>query len=41
MSIGIIYLIQPVEFIGTKIYKIGCSKNPDLQRCKNGYKKGS
>lgn len=41
MNKGIIYLIQPCELIGTSRYKIGCSKNPDLERCKNGYKKGS
>ncbi len=38
---GIIYLIQPKELIGTNRYKIGCSKNTDLIRCKNGYKYGS
>jgi hypothetical protein len=41
MNKGIIYLIQPCELIGTSRYKIGCSKTPDLDRCKNGYKKGS
>jgi hypothetical protein len=41
MNKGIIYLIQPTELIGTNRYKIGCSKTPDLDRCKNGYKKGS
>jgi phage/plasmid-associated DNA primase len=41
MTKGIIYFIQPVEYIGTETYKIGCSKNPNLERCKNGYKKGS
>ena len=38
---GIIYLIQPSELVGTNRYKIGMSNNPDLERCKNGYKKGS
>ena len=41
MSKGIIYFIQPSELVGTGRYKIGCSKSPDLDRCKNGYKKGS
>jgi len=38
---GIIYLIQPVELVGTNRYKIGCSNTPDLKRCNYGYKKGS
>ena len=38
---GIIYFIQPAELVGTNRYKIGCSKNINLDRCKNGYKKGS
>lgn len=41
MNKGTIYLIQPCELIGTSRFKIGCSKNPDLERCKNGYKKGT
>jgi hypothetical protein len=41
MNKGIIYLIQPAELIGTNRYKIGMSNNPDLERCKNGYKKGT
>ena len=41
MNKGIIYLIQPAELIGTNRYKIGMSNKPDLERCKNGYKKGS
>ncbi len=41
MSNGIIYLIQPTELIGTKRYKIGCSKNTELERVKKGYKKGT
>ncbi len=39
MNKGIIYLIQPCELVGTSRYKIGCSRNPNLDRCKNGYKK--
>jgi hypothetical protein len=38
---GIIYLIQPAELVGTRRYKIGCSSKTTLDRCKNGYKKGS
>lgn len=41
MNKGLIYLIQPVELIGTERYKIGMTSNPNLDRCKNGYKKGS
>ena len=41
MSKGIVYLIQPLELIGTSKYKIGCSKFPNLNRCINGYKRGS
>lgn len=38
---GIVYLVQPVELIGTNRYKIGCSAKNDLSRCKNGYKNGT
>ncbi len=38
---GIIYLIQPVELIGTNRYKIGFSSKCTLERCTSGYKKGS
>jgi len=38
---GIIYLLQPVELIGTSRYKIGCSSKPSLDRCIDGYKNGS
>ena len=38
---GIVYLIQPYEFLNTNIYKIGCSKCSNLSRVKNGYKKGT
>ncbi len=41
MTKGIIYYIQPIEFIDTNIFKIGCSSHPDLSRCKNGYGKGT
>jgi hypothetical protein len=38
---GIIYLIQPAELVGTNRFKIGCSGNTSLDRCRHGYKKGS
>ena len=41
MKKGIIYLIQPTELIGTRRYKMGCSENTELERVKNGYKKGT
>ncbi len=41
MNIGIIYLIQPIELKGTNRYKIGISNKPTLERCSQGYKKGS
>ena len=39
--IGIIYLIQPAELVGTNRFKIGISKSNTLKRVKTGYKKGS
>lgn len=41
MERGIIYLVQPYEHVGTSVYKIGRSGNTSLDRCRNGYKKGS
>lgn len=38
---GTIYLVQPEELLGTKRFKIGCSAKNDLERFKNGYKKGT
>lgn len=38
---GIIYFVQPAELVGTDRYKIGCSKKPKLDRCKNGYRNGT
>lgn len=38
---GIVYLIQPTELIGTERYKIGCSKQSDLSRINTGYRKGT
>lgn len=38
---GIVYLIQPAELVGTNRYKIGCSRDTNLSRLINGYKKGS
>lgn len=40
-NIGIVYLIQPIEFIGTNIYKIGCSSKPTLDRVRHGYRSGT
>lgn len=40
-KLGIVYLIQPYEFIETNIYKIGCSSKNSLDRCKNGYSNGT
>jgi hypothetical protein len=40
MNRGIIYLIQPVELIGTNCFKVGYSDKTNLERLK-GYKKGS
>lgn len=47
MDIGIIYMIQPLEVVdrydkdGLSCIKIGFSNNPNLDRCTNGYKRGS
>ena len=41
MQKGVIYLVQPAELVGTHRYKVGCSKKPNLDRCKKGYKKGT
>jgi hypothetical protein len=38
---GILYLIQPAEYIGTHCYKIGCSSKSSIGRVKYGYKKGT
>jgi hypothetical protein len=38
---GILYLIQPAELIGTNHYKIGYSSKSTLERINTGYKKGS
>ena len=32
---GIVYLIQPPQYIGTNIYKAGCSRSQKLTRCKS------
>ena len=40
-NLGTIYLVQPCELVGTNRYKIGCSKNTNLERVKKGYKKGT
>jgi hypothetical protein len=38
---GLLYLIQPAELVGTQRYKIGYSKNTDLDKFRRDYKKGS
>lgn len=38
---GILYLIQPAELVGTNRVKVGCSKRPDLSRVTKDYKKGT
>lgn len=34
-------MVQPLEYLGTNTYKIGCSSKNDMLRCKNGYKRGT
>ncbi len=41
MNTGIIYLVQPVELIGTSRYKVGYSGKNTLERVKSGYKTGT
>jgi hypothetical protein len=41
MVMGILYLIQPVEYIGTDCYKIGYSSKSNIDRVRHGYKKGT
>jgi len=41
MNIGIVYLIQPAEMFGIGRYKAGMSNSNTLDRCVNGYNKGS
>jgi ribosomal protein L37E len=40
-QIGVVYLIQPAELVGTNRYKIGCSGENSLKRCSTGYKAGT
>jgi hypothetical protein len=37
---GIVYLIQPVELIGSSRYKLGCSSKYTIERLQTGYRKG-
>ena len=39
-KMGIVYLIQPAELVGTDRYKVGCSSESTLKRLTTGYKKG-
>lgn len=38
---GILYIVQPAELVGTNRYKIGCSNKSTLERVKKGYKNGT
>jgi hypothetical protein len=38
---GLLYLIQPAELVGTQRYKIGYSRNNDIDKFRRDYKKGS
>ena len=38
---GLLYLVQPAELVGTNRYKIGCSSKSNLSRVRNGYRKGT
>ena len=38
---GIVYIIQPEELVGTNRLKIGCSRKNDLSRIYTGYRKDS
>lgn len=38
---GIVYLVQPKELLGTERYKIGCSIKNNIERITKGYRKGT
>jgi hypothetical protein len=38
---GIVYLVQPAELVGTNRFKIGCSSKSNLNRVHKGYKQGT
>ena len=38
---GIVYLVQPAQLVGTDRYKIGCSRENDPRRVINGYNDGT
>jgi len=38
---GIVYLVQPAELVGTSRYKIGCSTKSSLDRIHSGYNLGT
>jgi len=38
---GIVYLVQPAELVGTRRYKIGCSTKSSLDRIYSGYNLGT
>jgi hypothetical protein len=41
LEIGLVYMLQPCELLGTNRYKIGASRTSSISRCQDGYKKGS
>ena len=41
MLSGVIYFIQPAEFINTNVYKIGMSIKQHFNRVYTGYRKGT
>lgn len=40
-TVGIVYLVQPKELIGTSRYKVGCSESATLTRVQRGYRAGT
>ena len=40
-NVGIVYLIQPAELVGTNRFKVGCSSKNTIDRCVEGYRKGT
>ena len=41
IRMGLLYFIQPLEFLNTNVYKIGMSRDSELVRCRTGYKRGT
>jgi prophage antirepressor-like protein len=40
-NVGIVYLIQPAELVETNRFKVGCSSKNTIDRCVDGYRKGT